>query len=206
MRCHPKMNDDGKPVWIHHPNMATPMSAFADSNQVICVLPGGGVPDILNLIPLRQWTDGPTTVSDWNAVSGQVLLDEPALPHKSGKKPASGVVIIEPDQRVWLVSPTNRYSGYENTFPKGTLDAGLNLQANTIKEAFEESGLRVAIISYLGDVERSTTVTRYYFARRTGGNPADMGWESQAVHLVPKNKLGDYLTNKHDTPLLEALK
>ena len=47
--------------------------------------------------------------------------------------------------------------------------------------------------------------TRYYRARRIGGSPASMGWESQAVHLVPKAQLAHYLTNKNDLPLLKAL-
>ena len=206
MNLHPKPDDDGEPVWIRHPSLATPISAFADPNQIASVIPGGCVPQTLNLIPLTPWTETPTTVHDWNTVAGQTLLDEPDLPRKPGMKPASGVIIIEPDQRVWLVSPTNRYAGYQTTFPKGTVEFGLNLQANAIKEAFEESGLKVEITGYLGDFKRSASMTRYYFARRTGGTPADMGWESQAALLVPKAQLADYLTNVHDHALLKALR
>ena len=105
---------------------------------------------------------------------------------QTGREPAAGVVIEEPDGRVWLVNPTNGFAGYTATFPKGRADDGLTLQATAIKEAFEESGLQVRIIGLIGDVERSQTVTRYYRARRVGGTPAAMGWETQAVQLVPK--------------------
>jgi hypothetical protein len=32
-----------------------------------------------------------------------------------------------------------------------------------------------------------------------------MGWESQAVHRVPRTRLAEFLTNPHDQPLLLAL-
>jgi hypothetical protein len=32
-----------------------------------------------------------------------------------------------------------------------------------------------------------------------------MGWESQAVHLVPRALLADFLTHPNDLPLLQAL-
>jgi hypothetical protein len=48
-------------------------------------------------------------------------------------------------------------------------------------------------------------VTRYYLARRVGGSPADMSWESQAVHLVPKAELSKFLNHAADADLLNAL-
>jgi hypothetical protein len=53
---------------------------------------------------------------------------------------------------------------------------------------------------------RSTqTYTRYYIARRTGGSPACMGWESQAVHLVPMAQLRQVATHPNDAPVIAAL-
>ena len=34
----------------------------------------------------------------------------------------AGVILLEPDGRVWAVSPKNEYGGYRNTFRKGQLD------------------------------------------------------------------------------------
>jgi hypothetical protein len=54
-------------------------------------------------------------------------------------------------------------------------EARLSSRANAIKECFEESGLQVELTGFLCDSVRSTSVTRYYTARRLGGSPADMG-------------------------------
>ena len=43
-------------------------------------------------------------------------------------------------------------------------------------------------------------------AERIGGHPADMGWESQAVMLVPANQLMDHLNNPHDWAIVDAIK
>jgi len=81
----------------------------------------------------------------------------------AGKKQSSGVIILEPDGRVWVVEPTNHFGGYEHTFPKGKIDGDwLTSQENAVKEAWEESGLHVKITGYFGDYEKSTSVTRYY--------------------------------------------
>lgn len=69
-------------------------------------------------------------------------FDEPPF-HAGRLRAAAGVVIEEPDGRVWLVSPTNRFAGYDNTFPPGGIDVGMSFRASAIKEAWEESGLLV---------------------------------------------------------------
>jgi ADP-ribose pyrophosphatase YjhB (NUDIX family) len=125
-------------------------------------------------------------------------LDEPVMHLKQGLKPASGCIIKEPDGRVWLVSPTNQFGGYKNTFPKGKIEDEMSWQANAIKEVFEESGLKVKIVGYACDVDRTSSVTRYYHAVRVGGTPADVGWESQAAHLVPESDLHLYLDSEAD--------
>ena len=129
---------------------------------------------------------------------------EPEFLEVVGKKKSAGVVIRESDGRVWLVAPTNAFGGYKTTFPKGGLDYKSPKEA-ALLEAFEETGLLVRLVRYLIDVPRATTVTRYYLAERVSGSPADMGWESQAVMLVPTQKLGCVLHNSNDLPILKAL-
>ncbi|MGF6808438.1 8-oxo-dGTP pyrophosphatase MutT (NUDIX family) [Paraburkholderia sp. Clong3] len=114
-------------------------------------------------------------------------------------------MIREPDGRVWIVAPTNGFGGYQATFPKGTV-SGKSMQATAMAEAFEESGLKVRLTSHLVDVKRSQSYTRYYLAERLDGNPADMGWESQAVLLVPTGQLATVLNHRNDKPIIEALK
>lgn len=196
---HPKLDENGKPMMIHYPSQASDSSAWGDGEMVATWTPGSEVPMGMNGVDFAPWEDHPRSTEAWDYVDGQVEdMDEPMLEVPHGKIPASGVVCMEPDGRVWIVSPTNQFAGSKNTFPKGGCDRGLSLQANAIKEAYEESGLKVEIVSLLGDVERSMSMTRYYLARRVGGSPAAMGWESQAVRLAPQEELLALLNKKED--------
>lgn len=206
MILHPKTRENGGRVRIESPHIPSDPTTWADAASVATFVPGGKCPESLHGVAFTPWRDHPTTVSGWNAVAGQMPgLKELPMPRVEGKHEAAGVVAVEVDGRVWTVSPTNRYGGYENTFPKGTLAVGINPQASAIKEALEESGLRVEITGFLVDVQRSTSVTRYYSARRVGGTPTDAGWESQAVHLVPLAALPAHAANKNDAAIIAAL-
>ncbi len=190
---HPQRDENAHQVSIRQPWTPTDPADAHDSEKIASFIPCGPVPATLNGIALSSWADAPVTLASWANVGGQIAIDEPPILLTSSKKAAAGVVIEEPDGRIWVVSPTNAFGGYRQTFPKGKADAGLSLQAVAIKECFEESGLRVQIVGLLRDFERSTSVARYYMARRIGGTPADAGWESQAVHLVPKAQLLTFL-------------
>jgi hypothetical protein len=48
-------------------------------------------------------------------------------------------------------------------------------------------------------------VTRFFLARRVGGTPSAMGWETQAVWLVPLARLADLAPSDYDAPVIEAL-
>lgn len=195
---HPHHDENGNPVAIDHPSTATDIACVADAGSVATFVPDSPVPASLNGIAFASWSAAPMTTADWSKVAGQVELDEHKLVVKGSKRAAAGVVVEEADGRIWLVSPTNGFGGYQQTFPKGKADTGLPLQAVAIKECFEESGLQVQITGIVGDFERSTSFCRYYTARRVGGTPADFGWESQAVHLVPKAGLHAMLNKSDD--------
>ncbi len=104
-----------------------------------------------------------------------------------------------------MIAPSNKFGGCEATFPKGTIEGGLSLQGNAIKEVFEETGLKIEITGFIGDFKRTTSVARMYRARRVGGSPVSMGWETQAVHLVPKERLYDHLNMHPDHVIAEKL-
>lgn len=204
--AHPKRGEKGEVVMIHYPSKPTDPSTWHDPAAIATFTPGCALPEELNGIPLASWAGAPSTPEGWDYVDGQNdELEEPGMDLPKGKVPASGVIVMEPDGRVWVVAPTNRFGATINTFPKGSRDFGLSLQANAIKEAYEESGLKVEIDSFLGDVTRSTSVARYYLARRVGGTPADAGWESQAVRLVPAGKLREFLDRGEDRKVAEWL-
>lgn len=201
---HPQRDEHGRRVSIKHPSTPTPLSTWSDAGAVACVVPGGPMPAELHGITFASWPDAPTQASGWEAIAAQHPLDEPAFDAPPGYKKAAGVVVCEPDGRVWLVAPSNGFGGYKTTFPKGTMD-GKSAQATALVEAFEESGLRVRLIRHLVDVKRSQSYTRYYLAERIGGNPADMGWESQAVLLVPRKDLARFLESPYDQPIVKEL-
>lgn len=203
---HPRAGENGQPVVVKKPSHASAPSTWHNPDAVATFLPDGDVPLSLNGVKLQAWKDHPRTVEGWDYVDGvHDDLYEPPFDLPDGKKAASGVIIEEPDGRVWLIAPTNQFGGYEASFPKGTAEPELSLQANAIKEAFEESGLKVEITGFVGDFERTTSKARIYRAKRVGGTPTAMGWESQAVHLVPKGMLYDHLNMWTDHGIAEKI-
>ena len=204
---HPRLNDQGLSVELKAPSQPTALSTWDDSTQFATVTPDGPLPASLNGVAFATWTEAPTDTAGWEeqVAAGALIFAEPPLVEVPGKSAASGVVILEEDGRVWVTSPSNAYGGYVNTFPKGKLDRGLSLRANALKEGYEESGLQVALTGFLCDSQRSTSVTRYYTAKRIGGTPTSMGWETQAVHLVPKDHLEDFVSHHNDQKILQKL-
>jgi len=206
MPLHPRL-DHGRKVQIHKPSLPSPMAAWADPAQVAAVVPDGPMPPMLNGVPFRPWTEVPVGTRAWEArdlsEDGMAPDEEPPFDAR-GLPAAAGAVVLEPDGRVWLVAPTNAYGGAETTFPKG--HAGrLDLRTTAVKEVYEEAGLHIRLVGHLVDVTRSTTRTRYYLARRKGGTPAAMGWESQAVLLAPVADLKGLLARAVDRRVVAAL-
>lgn len=204
---HPRKDEHGKPVALKSPREPTALSSWSNPNQIASVIPDGPMPESLNGVAFAEWTEAPTTLGGWTKqlMKGAQAFEEPPMPSVSGKLPASGVVVLEDDDRAWVVSPSNAFGGYVNTFPKGKQDLGLCLRATSIKECFEESGLQVVLIGYLCDSVRSTSVTRYYTARRVGGTPSAMGWETQHVSLVPRPQLANFISHPNDQIVLQVL-
>ena len=202
---HPMPDERGRPVLLKNPSKPTAFSSWGQADAVATVIPNGHCPAEMNGIAMTGWLDVPICAQAWNNVEGQCKFEEPPFDPPGGKMPAAGVVIEEPDGRFWLVAPSNAFGGYTATFPKGRIEDNVNRQASAIREAYEEAGLKVKIIGFLADSNRSQSYTRYYLAQRVGGNPALMGWESQAVHLVPRAALVKFLTHLNDLPLLALL-
>lgn len=202
---HPKPNGSGQPVLITSPHSPGPEAYWHLADQIGTFLPEGPVPAALNGIPCATWREAPTSLDDWSRVPGQLpdLAEPPFDPQ--GKQPAAGLIIEESDGRIWIVCPTNRFAGCAASYPKGRADEGLSLQVTAIKETFEETGLQVAITGLVGDFPGVITQARYYRARRVGGTPADMGWESQAVLLVPKHQLVAVVNLPRDQELARML-
>ncbi len=200
--AHPHVDEYGKPVKIESPTLFTGPDTWKAPDKVATFVPHSSYPKELNGVPIT-----PTGPKDgWTQLLGNTgKFPEPKFEAVAGKKSAAGVVIVEPDGRVWLTAPTNEFGGYKATLPKGGAEGALTMQENAIKEAFEETGLHVKIVGYLGDVERSTSKARYYIAERVGGTPTGMGWESQAIHLAPINEAIKLTANQYDAQILNLL-
>jgi ADP-ribose pyrophosphatase YjhB (NUDIX family) len=199
--CHPCLNERGETVFIAKPSSPCAPAAWADAAQVATAIPGGDVPPALNGIAFA-----PAALPDiLSGGAGPAPVPEPPFVLPAGLRAAAGAVIVEDDGRVWLVAPTNGFGGYAATFPKGRVDGGGALQATAVREAFEESGLAIEIVAFLADARRTRTYTRYYLARRVGGSPATMGWETQAVHLVPPARLAQVAAHANDAAIIAAL-
>jgi ADP-ribose pyrophosphatase YjhB (NUDIX family) len=159
----------------------------------------------LNGVAFEPWT--PPADGDWNEVDGQMdIEDEAPLPEGAqGKQLASGLIIREKDGRVWLARPKGGFGGYDSTFPKGRVEHALSMQANAIKEAFEETGLKGRITGMAGDRVGDVTLTRYYLAEREGGDPSRPGEESEGVVLAPADKLDGFLNRDRDRKLAKEI-
>lgn len=204
-QVHPKRDSHGREVLLSEPSRPTPLSSWHDPAAIATVVPGGEMPATLNGIALAAWPAMPRDDAGWARIAGGASMEEPTFVVPPGKNAAAGLVMLEADGRVWIVSPSNRYAGYRNTFPKGTVESGASLRATAVKETWEESGLVAEVTGHLVDALRSGSYTRYYLARRLGGDPATMGWESQAVHLVPLRRLNEMIESPFDRPIVEAL-
>ena len=204
---HLKQDDKGGNVTVNYPSKASTPETWTDAGKTATWTPGSKAPDQLGGVKMAPWKNVPKSIDEWAKVPGQnpKLEDHnPFEPSKLGGKVGAGVIIQEDDGRIWLTKPTNEFGGYVHTFPKGTIENGLSMQASAIKEAYEETGLKVKIVGVLGDFERTTSKARFYIARRVGGTPNDMGWESQAVRLAPAKQLKQLLNRDVDKDIVDA--
>ncbi|WP_068469675.1 NUDIX hydrolase [Candidatus Protochlamydia phocaeensis] len=122
-----------------------------------------------------------------------------ALPVKAG------IILQEPDGRIWIRKVANNFGGYAYSFPKGGLEKGLSLQQNALKELYEETGMLGDIQSLLTDYKKPSGIERYYIANRAGGTPTEAGWESEFMVLVEPEEAINMLNVKHDKNICHTL-
>lgn len=194
---HPQPDEHGRRVRLEAPSCEAGLARLADAKASLTFIPGSTCAGTLNGVALAP------CVPVHDAVAA--LPDEPPFVLPPGLRAAAGAVVVEPDGRIWLVAPSNGFGGYTATFPKGRVEPGMALAATAVREVWEESGLHVVPTAWLGDFRRTLTYTRFYVARRIGGHPAHMGWESQAVHLVPPDAARALLNRATDHAVLDAL-
>lgn len=203
---HSRLSHNGSPVQIKNPTHPSSHTTWHNPKAVATFVPDGDVPMSINGVPIARWKDHPRTPEGWEYCDGvNEALHEPPFELPPGKHAGSGVVILEPDGRVWLTHPSNAFGGYHATWPKGSVDPDESMQAAACRETFEETGLKIEIVGFLGDFDKTTSRARMYLAKRAGGSPVEMGWESQAMSLSPIDKLRDILNMNNDHAIVEAL-
>jgi len=158
---------------------------------------------MLNSVRMAAWVP-PAVDGIWEALAFVQPLHEPAFACPVGLEPAAGVMVVEPDGRVWLAQPTNACGGVAHVVPKGSVDVGSTLIATAPRGAREELGLLVKLTSHLVDLARSATFTRYYLGNCVAGSVADVGWESQASVLAPLAALRIMPTRPGNQAVLDA--
>jgi 8-oxo-dGTP pyrophosphatase MutT (NUDIX family) len=198
---HPHPDEHGAPHRIEAPSCEVGLAQLADPLASVTFIPGSRCAAQLNCVAFAACTRADVAAATAAAAAS---FAEPPFVLPAGMRAAAGAVVTEPDGRLWLVAPSNGYGGYRNTFPKGRVDAGMSLAATAVRETWEESGLQVALTGWLGDFSRTQTYTRFYLARRIGGHPGDMGWESQAVHLATVARARELLDRETDRAVLAA--
>lgn len=199
------LDDKGNPVTVNYPTKPSSKDTWGNKDATATFVPGGDAPSTLNGVSMKSWSP---PKEGWHAVGGNNERLEALFPFdrpSDGKSTGAGVLIVEPDGRIWLTKPTNEFGGYKQTYPKGTVESGLTMQQNAIKEAYEETGLKIKITGVLGDYDRTTSRARMYIAEREGGTPKDMGWESQAVRLSSMKDAKTLLNMSHDKKILQDL-
>lgn len=204
---HPCLDENGKPVVVGHPSVSTALESWTDPKGVAILsrTDKHEIPTELNEIPFNDQLSIDDDVWQWLDRVPDCLPDEPEFVMPPGFRASSGCVVVEPDNRIWVVFPTNEYAGVKTTFPKGRLEPVLSLVQNAVKETWEESGLLVKPVAFLTDITRTKFVTRFFIARRIDGSPDLAGWESQAVGLMPVEKLPDFINRANDRRVFEPL-
>ena len=114
---------------------------------------------------------------------------------------AYGVVIFNAKGQVLLREPSGHFGGYVWTFAKGRPDAGESPAETAVREAFEETGYRIAAPRKLGTFLRFTFMPEYdlwaeklchiYLAQpvRPHGPPREPG--HMAIWMSPTEALSE---------------
>ena len=124
----------------------------------------------------------------------------------------AGILIMEPDGRIWICQPTNGFGRRNHTLPGGTVEPGLTDQQNALKETWEETGLQCEITGYLGDFDdanygnagASSRTGRLYIGRRIGGAPWDAKVEPHIINRKTGKPDAESETVKLVTPEVAA--
>ena len=198
---HPKLDENGNQFAVYNP---TPEQSYTqaeldDPSKSITIVPGQKLPGSLAGKPIAGVTgtyDQLRNAAQWNAISGVAAIGgiNNDIPPGANVERV-GVIITEDDGRVWMVEPSNHYSAETLVLPRGRHEEGYSYKSTAMKEAFEETGLCVRLRSNQEPIQASPGIW-FFVAERYYGTPADMGWESQSVKLMPIEQAIEQTSNR----------
>jgi 8-oxo-dGTP pyrophosphatase MutT (NUDIX family) len=123
-----------------------------------------------------------------------------------------GGVLFDNQGRVLLRRPANEFDGYVWTFAKGRMEAGGTPEETALREIFEETGYRAAIVGEVpGAFAGGTSINRYFLMVPSGApEPLDpreteeVRWvgHEEAVALIKQTR--NPAGSERDLAVLEA--
>lgn len=150
--------------------------------------------DSLNGVPFHDLKPGWWSSVDDVKVLHPSKLDVPLGPDI---KRRVGVVVLEDDGRIWM-----RTMDGKSRLVAG--DAAELSQQHALRLAWEQTGLETRIVDELGDTFDNGTSTRWFVARRVGGNP----WNAPAGNAVAlqggAEAAGDLVLGTHRYMAMQA--
>lgn len=146
----------------------------------------------------------PKPTGHWEGIPDVALPDGPGATGTPAK--ASGIILLNPDGKVWIRKVSGAFGGYEYSFAKGQVEPGLTEQQNAHKELYEEMGLEGTVDDVLGTFKKTTGTAKYFIGTKTGGDPSKFEFETESVHLVTLNEAENLLNHHSDKEVLAALK
>jgi len=139
---------------------------------------------------------------------GILIVKKEPKPFK--KWTSAGCVVIpsmDDHEHIYVIKPSNNYGPI--AFPKGQVDKGETIKQAALREVWEETGLRVKILtgkkSYIGKGIGTMSVTHFFLAVKVGGNPHPTA-ETEKVMLVTweeAKRLFRSASNKRDSHIAD---
>lgn len=130
---------------------------------------------------------------------------------------SAGGVIFTDDGKVVITARLSFKGQLQYGFPKGTVEAGETLEQAAMREATEETGLKVEIVDRLHTIDywfvqparqgeepmRIHKFVHYYSMRMTGGDPGAHDNETEEVLMVEASKARELITFPTERKLLD---
>lgn len=134
----------------------------------------------------------------WN--SPEPVKQPPIQGENNGAHVSAGVVVIIPAGGTYktpgdtlshatplfvMTHPLNEFNGTKLTFPKGTVEPGEPVEKAAVREVWEETGLHVRPVAYLGDYKGTSSTTRMFIGYAISGDIKNAGDETDSVTFKP---------------------